>query len=72
MRHLGTVSLDQTGKLLRNSLEDGGDDLEDTIDEAQQTALHVLVVVFEDAVEHVEELDLALDNTHPAEVKFEE
>ena len=53
-------------------LEDVRYDVEDAIDQAQKTTLHVFVVVLENLVEFVEELDFSLHHYHPPEVKFEE
>jgi hypothetical protein len=59
-------------KLLGNSLKDRRHDFENSINQAQQAALHVLVVVAKHAVEHVEKLDLMLHHRHPPEVELEQ
>ena len=72
MGHLSAASLDQACQLLSHRLEDCRDDLENAIDEAKKAALHILIVVLQDAVKHVEELDLILNDRHPPEVQLEE
>ena len=72
MGHLSAASLDQACQLLRHRLKDSRDDLEDAIDEAKKAALHILIVVLQDTVKHVEELDLILHDRHPPEVQLEE
>jgi len=58
-------------ELLCNGLENCWDYFLDSICEAEQTTLYVLIVIFEKFVEFIEEIDLLLDHSHPTEVKLE-
>lgn len=64
--------LNTDNELLANCLEDRGNDILHAFGQAQETALNILVVVFQHLVEFQEELDLLLHGRHPAEVKLEE
>jgi len=62
----------QNVQLFCHCLEDGRHYFEDTINQAKQAALNILVIVSQNSVKHIEELDLVLDNRHPAEVQLKQ
>ena len=70
--HFCASGLNQTRQFLGDCLENRRNNLKDSIDEAEQAALDVLIVILQNTIQHVEEFDLILDDTHPSEVQFEE